>query len=292
MDDAAGADDEATGEIADPEPEAFFSPPATEEPVALDSATTVEDDDAEEDDAASAEDVPGIMRSNRRESRLLEPVDDDEAGVGRLMNEAEGKLADDDSVRRRRVISQMRAAVAATRADRILSRVAPQRSRDAGDQPYRRDLDRVVAEPRTSTPLVLVSAQRVTDPSDAGRDAQSRGASAAGQSAPHGGDAAHSAAANDDFARFVEDMKARDLPELLEAAAAFSAFVEGEPHFSRPDLMRKVAAQASEMQMSREQGLRSFGQLLREGKIRKLQRGQFTIDEGTRFNPAHRIAGE
>ena len=253
-----------------------------------DDFDAVDDDDEDDGDVAASDAAPSVAR---RESRLLEPVDDDEAGVGRLMNEAEGKLADDDSIRRRRVISQMRAAVAATRADRILSRVSHPRKAEGSDHAYRADLDRAVAEPRKSSPLVLVSAQRVEEPTAdraASRTPSSSDIAAPEQQRDGGAETSDPAA----FARFVEDMEADGLPELLEAAAAYAAFVEGEPHFSRPDLMRRVAEQAHDLHMSREQGLRSFGQLLREGKIRKLQRGQFTIDEGTRFNPAHRIAGE
>ena len=87
-------------------------------------------------------------------------------------------------------------------------------------------------------------------------------------------------------------MGARELPDLLEAAAAYSAFVEGQPHFSRPEIMKRVARVDPALSLSREAGLRSFGMLLRQGKFRKLQRGQFTISEETRFNPAQRIAGE
>ena len=87
-------------------------------------------------------------------------------------------------------------------------------------------------------------------------------------------------------------MGARDLPDLLEAAAAYASFVEGQPSFSRPEIMKRVARVDPTLQLSREDGLRSFGQLLRQGKFRKLERGQFTISESTRFKPEERIAGE
>ena len=56
--------------------------------------------------------------------------------------------------------------------------------------------------------------------------------------------------------------------------------------------MKRVAMVDPALSMSREDGLRSFGQLLRQGKFQKLERGQFTIDRDTRFNPEKRIAGE
>ncbi len=55
------------------------------------------------------------------------------------------------------------------------------------------------------------------------------------------------------------------------------------PHFSRPHLLRKVANIADEEEFSREDGLRSFGMLLRQGKIQKISRGQFMITEASRF---------
>jgi hypothetical protein len=94
------------------------------------------------------------------------------------------------------------------------------------------------------------------------------------------------------FAEFAEKMGAKDLTDLLEAAAAYAAFVENRPHFSRPQLMKRVARYEAGGDFTREAGLRSFGQLLRQGKIRKLKRGQFAVADTTRFNPEARIAGE
>ena len=87
-------------------------------------------------------------------------------------------------------------------------------------------------------------------------------------------------------------MGARELPELLEAAAAYASFVEGQPSFTRPEIMRRVARVDPTLKLSREEGLRSFGQLLRQGTFRKLERGQFTIADTSRFKPDRRIAGE
>ena len=95
-----------------------------------------------------------------------------------------------------------------------------------------------------------------------------------------------------DFGAFVDRMGASDLTDLMEAAAAYTAHVEEQPHFSRPQIMRRVATIAPSVEESREAGLRAFGQLLRQGRIIKLQRGQFTIAEGSRFKPEQRIAGE
>ena len=42
---------------------------------------------------------------------------------------------------------------------------------------------------------------------------------------------------------------------------------------------------------AREDGLRSFGQLLREGKIQKIKGGRFTVTEETDFRDEARHAG-
>jgi hypothetical protein len=92
------------------------------------------------------------------------------------------------------------------------------------------------------------------------------------------------------FADFAERIGATELPDLLEAAAAYAACVEGRPHFSRPQILRSAAAAAG-AEVSREQSLRSFGMLLRQGKIQKVKRGQFAIAESSRYLPeARKIA--
>ncbi len=237
------------------------------------------------DDSAEAHDheVADVGAPTRA---LSQPLSDaQESDVGRLLEETDNKLNEDEVVRRRRVISQMRAAVAATKADRLVSR---QVSREVVEEeersPYRDDLSEVV---RTATvegagidrptsaspPLVLVSSQRVKDESAAS-------------------DTSDVMDEPQNFAGFAEIMGAKELPELLEAAAAFTVFKEGQSSFTRPEIMKRVAAVDPTIRMSREESLRSFGQLLRQGKFRKLERGQFTIDKGTQYNPTRRFAGE
>jgi len=253
---------------------------------------------------STAEDVANPSSQDRKK------IGDAVEGVDRLLKETDNQFADGASIRRRRVISQMRAAVAATKAERVVSGAVSKGAQEAEQSsPYKNDLrqaisravsatpsqktdesesdasasaapetpkqtprnaTRLIADPKAA-PLVLVSSQRVDGPEDTDTDKKPTGGS---------------------FREFAKEMGANELLDLMEAAAAYSSFVEGQPHFSRPEIMKRVARVDPALEISREAGLRSFGQLLRQGKIRKLDRGQFVIDEETRFNPGQRIAGE
>lgn len=79
------------------------------------------------------------------------------------------------------------------------------------------------------------------------------------------------------------------LAEILEAAAYLS-FVEGRPEFSRPQLMNK-ARLIEGQEFNREDGLRHFGVLLRDGKIERLKGGRFTVSDRIGFQPDKRAAG-
>ncbi|MEM9426067.1 MAG: hypothetical protein AAGA06_05130 [Pseudomonadota bacterium] len=222
------------------------------------------------------QDDPVDAPAPREATQTLSP--EPEADVGRLLDETDTKLNDDETVRRRRVISQMRAAVAATKADRIVSQQVSREVQDEAEKdPYRADLSEAVQDepeqqfdeedvsrPVSAPPLVLVSSQRIdSTPSGEGQGA----------------------------AAFAAKFGAKELPELMEAAAAFTVFSEGQPSFTRPEIMQMVTRMDPSLQLSREESLRSFGQLLREGKFKKLERGQFTIDNSTRYNPEDHAAG-
>ena len=213
-----------------------------------------------------------------------------DADVGRLLEETDTKLNEDGVVRRRQVISQMRAAVAATKADRAVTRlISFEDQEEVEKKAYRNDLTDAVGSTKplpeqksarklSGPPLMLVSSQRVN---------KSEGKSETSEEKP-----AQSPEPSESFARFVKNAGANGMEELLEAAAAYAVFTKGQESFTRPEIMRRVAMVDPALSISREDGLRSFGQLLRQGKFQRLDRGQFTIDKGTRFNPGKRIAGE
>ncbi len=81
------------------------------------------------------------------------------------------------------------------------------------------------------------------------------------------------------LAAFAETVGARSMAEMLEAAAAYATCVEKRTHFTRPQLMRRMMASAGGKPVSREDGLRSFGTLLRTGRIEKVTRGHYALAE-------------
>ena len=215
----------------------------------------------------------------------------DDAAMSRIMTQTDEALNEPTGSRRRNAIAQLKAAVAATEAARQLGDKAS--SEAEAQEAFREDLDQVVrprrpstpietgdlrAERPRSTPLKLVASQRIDDGSEEPVAQRRR--------VPTTPLEAQSASG---FAEFASKMGATELPDLLEAAAAYTSFVEGVEDFSRPQIMKKVQLTTDE-EFSREDGLRSFGTLLRQGRISKVRNGRFQISEQTRFRPDARSA--
>lgn len=214
------------------------------------------------------------------------------ADVNRIFAKTDSHRDAPEANHRRSVIQHLRAAVAATRADKKAG-IADDPGKD--DTPYRSDLADVVRprRPRADAtrehtrsprpeetrpaPLKLVAEQRV-DVETPREPIRPRRISAAELQADP-------AAVDSGFADFASEMGATELPDLLEAAAAYLADVEGRPQFSRPMLMGKLR-EVSDAGFSREDGLRSFGKLLRDGKLQKLKGGRFSVTEETEYRNA------
>ena len=86
------------------------------------------------------------------------------------------------------------------------------------------------------------------------------------------------------FAAFAQEQGAQSLLDLLEAAAAYLSFIEGQEQFSRPQLMNKIRS-LQQADFNRDESLRSFGQLLRDGKIEKAGGGRFAASTDIGFRP-------
>ncbi len=263
--------------------------------------------DADEDDL-DADDDPDMEASEQAGSNVITPrpgrnvllergVGDDGSDISRLLDKADSEMAEPQGRQRRNAISHLRAAMAATRDDDALK---SGNDTEQGSEAYRNDLDEVVRPRRPMTsgaardarpdegrtaPLQLVAEQRIDADEDATAKPPVR---------PRRVSALSAIAEDEDdgvefdgdvsFAEFAEEMGATELPDLLEAAASYMSFVEKRPAFSRPQLMTKVR-QAEVADYTREDRLRSFGVLLREGKIQKTQGGQFTASDRISFRP-------
>jgi len=244
---------------------------------------------------------------NASRNRLNENAGD--AAVNRLIGQTNSEMADPENRRRLAAIAHLKAAVAATVADRIAGATSRPSQADR-ITPYRRDLTRLVRSAPAGLPapadrpplLVLVSEQRIDRklaapstpvPGDEDRPViRPRRIRVPSNLAlqddlidddDDGGTPANIFTDAKGFAKFAARLGAQGPTSLIEAAAAYSVCVEGRPHFSRPQLIAQVAALAGDGTASRETCLRSFGVLLRDGTIAKVRRGQFGLSE----SPAH-----
>ncbi len=259
------------------------------------------------------------------EPRKRIEADGADESVNRLMAQTNSVMDGAEIKRRQSAIAHLKAAVVATEADRQMSPAQPKADRI---DPYRSDLQSVV-RPRASesatadrpSPLVLVSAQRI-DRSPAPlseaprvvapvrpRRISAMGAAVAMRSdTVFGGqdddldddedfDAAVAMSQNlfsdaESFGDFAERLGASDLPDLLEAAAVYCAQVLGRPQFSRPMVLSQLASLPEAANFSREDGLRVFGTLMRQGRIAKIKHGQFAVtDRSPLLAEAMRSAG-
>ncbi len=296
------APEEAEEAVADEDdaPEEETAEEASQEDTAQEETVDIDvsEDDAEEVQAevqAETAAEPEAEAPKAAPQRRSLPTLDADSGpdMNRLLAETDNQMDEPEAATRRDAITHLRAAVAAKKADMALG--APDAA-ERENNAYRSDLAEVVkprrpasttarterpAEPRPA-PLKLVAAQRIdTDqPRNVAPVRPRRVAAVAPAPVPQAGG----------FAEFAEEMGATQLPDLLEAAAAYMAFVEGMDDFSRPQLMNTVRQGGAE-DFSREEGLRSFGQLLRTGKLQKLEGGRFKASEQIGFQPDARAAG-
>ncbi len=256
------------------------------------------DEDEDEDDNIFGSSESEDDHAEHSDERHPSFGDDAESEMGRIFAEADTQMDEETGKGRRNAIAHLRAAVAAAKAE---EGAGGKLKADGPDtKVYRDDLANVVRPRRPETvraqtrrpetarpaPLKLVAEQRVdiseTKPVQPVRPRR--------VAMPVAG-LSESTAVGGDFAEYAETVGANSLPELLEAAAAYLSFVEGREQFSRPQLMTHVR-QVEKDEFSREDGLRSFGQLLREGKIEKISGGRFKASENISYRPDARYAGE
>ncbi len=309
---------------------------AAETQTAAETTTT----EAETETGTVAETAVEPLREGASEGRKLleseQPQD-----VDRLIAQTITVMDDADAVRRRAAITHLKAAVAATKAERDVLAANPGLAPPSPMEPYRLDLESVVRPGTTAARpaaadrpplLVLVSAQRIdrkraTAPAETAPETRvvmptrprrvpsgNAGLSAVAAEPlraapvlvdPEDDDDAHAASATAEaadhdenlfteaasFADFAEQLGANSLHELLEASAVYCAQVLGCPQFSRTLVMQQLDSLPGDAP-SREDSLRVFGTLLREGRITKIRRNQFAVtDRSPMLAEALRNAG-
>jgi hypothetical protein len=243
-------------------------------------------------EAALAQIVAAEQRTDRIERRQASTEAAQSDSVDRILERTNSQLGEDDASRRRSTISQLKAAVAATRA-------GGESDEDEEDPEtrFRADLEHVVrpekpAETpkptaRRMAPLMLVSDQRIDDggsiPGDAVAARRTTGNLAL--VADEAEDAEEIFVDTTPFIEYAATQQIGGIEDLTEAAAAFSIYVLGQPHFSRSQLMQFVESASDPGDYSREAFLRAFGTLLRLGRVTKVKRGLFNLTKGSRFEP-------
>ncbi len=275
-------------------------------------ATPAEDDAFEEDHTEVAPEAPAAAERPAREILTSSDASTD-GDVSRLMAAADDRLSDEDAASSRETYNQLRAAVAAAQADTGESDDA---RREARTRAFREDLAHVVRPSRGGSddgaargagqarpaPLKLVAEQRI-DPAPEEKPAAATQAQPSDMpvrprrvsSVLMGADEDDTAPAarqqDGAFATYATEKGAVELHELLEAAASYMSFVEGRESFSRPQLINKVRMLEGQDDFNREDSLRSFGMLLREGKLKKASNGRFSVSSQIGFRPGNRAAG-
>ncbi len=323
-------EDAATEALAAPIVAAPQPAPAAEKPVAVAKAPEPDPGSpllSPEDEAELQRELAALRRSEEErdaaEAAALELQAEQRRGfdgpsadeaVGRLMQQTVNEMEGTETKRRQSAIQHLKAAVAATVADRKVTGDASGEAETVSRLArYRNDLAMAVKaalpgragasvpQGERPAPLVLVSEQRIDRPRPSGGPSATaapirpRRVTSAGIGMATATDLDLSDDEDEDedlsnvfddskgFAEFVERVGAHGFEQILEASAAYIAGVEGRPHFSRPQLMRHLTAVIPQGSFQREDGLRSFGTLLRDGRLAKVRRGQFTLTEESAY---------
>nr|WP_161630522.1 hypothetical protein [Gemmobacter nectariphilus] len=253
-------------------------------------------------------------RPQRAADRLAESgAQSDDAAVDRLIRHANTEMEGAETRRRTSTIAHLKAAVAATVAERMAPQDEKTRAADV-TAAYRSDLADAVrprkadeAEPAAKSgrvpPLVLVSAQRIDRPAVAAP------AVAAPVRPRHVAASNMALALQDDddedevdgshdnlfggggeLKDFLRHVGVADLADRMEATGAWLMAVEGRDDFNRQLLMRM--SEATDLAGSKEDALIAFGVLLREGRLIRPRRGLFALPENSEaLAEARRYAG-
>ena len=230
----------------------------------------------EEKEVPMAPEVAGLEKKG-----LSQAMNFSEGGeLPRLLRKADEQMSEPENSRRRNALAHLRAAVMSTLADKAAGLNTGKHGNDS--VAYKNDLVQAFSNEASATgersaapkapPLQLVAEQRV----DLDIPLKTRA------TAP--------AEIFESFSDYAEAVGAHSLEQKLEAAASFLQNVKGMEKFSRPQLMGTVR-QENPDEFSRERGLQTFGQLLRSGKIVRVEEGYFEMSDDIGYTINEKKAG-
>jgi len=280
----ANMSEQCTAQAA-PQPDA--GQPAPDRPVAAEGATG----------DAHVQNSPEPQPQSEERFPPLDSEQDDK-DILRLLDEANSKLSGPEHQRRRTAIAHLKAAVAATVADRDVQPGDHAADDERRKRPYRQVLARIVrgapegrgAQPGTGTgrlaPLVLVSELRVDiphgDPRKQTGVIRAGPAAAAPESGPErtGDEAENIFSPPPCFDDFAAARMAEDASALLAAAGEYLTTVDGQAQFARADVVALALGHLGEEAL-RDDLIPAFERLLRDGTFRKADRGAFSMPQFT-----------
>ena len=239
----------------------------------------MDDDDAPQPVAVRRPTRP-VAKTRRETSEPLDTAD-----VSRLMDETDQQMAKPESNRRRNALAYLRAAVAATIADKSLGKD----DKDSTEA-YRNDLAKAVRPRRPETsgvrksaPLRLVAEQRIDEPAaETSEIAAPAPAPKPEVAAIDTNETQAEPVKSSDFAvfgQFATHVGAHSFEAKLEAAATYLSHIRGIDQFSRPQLLRTVKLSGTEEDFSREESLQHFAHMLRTGKLARKEDGLFEVTD-------------
>lgn len=255
----------------------------------------------------------------KKEAHELNEIQQEDAALDRLLETTNSKLAKPAHARRSNALERLKAAVAATEAERRLRGIT------SPGRPKVQDLSSEADNFRHELRSVRVSheeAIKITRPV-AKRSENSRRRSPIAtlilgseqQVAEANTDVSENlkkkpvheeitpktenttlkvvrpAPETGNFARFAAKAGAGTLLELLEASAAYLAIVENQPRFSQERLVANLEGYLQGNSVSAEATNRSLNRLLRDGKILRVKTDRFTISKSTRHGYQEKLAG-
>ncbi|SMR71207.1 hypothetical protein SAMN04488030_0834 [Aliiroseovarius halocynthiae] len=242
----------------------------------------------------------------RRERRanifVDQETDENDTSVERILAQTNNHMDSHEVSRRRNSIGHLKAAVQAALADK--SEGGGEDDEDKYETQYRSDLAKAVKPPEPESnaqnttdadqtpPLVLISEQQIkqrnpeqTPTTDNARNrvvSPRRVNPGTPQSSTDADDAEAEPSgriARDElrFATYVQEQNASDTAAYLRAAAAFVTQSTRQPNFSRPEVVYLVTTLDVPGGITRDDALRAFARLLRDGDFIKVAQGSYAL---------------